>query len=254
MPGTGHPLEQRTGTTRRTAVKASALMACLGALAMSGEGRAAPPAKETGLSYEGLLKGLPGFQPRTPAPPPDAGISGFLSKAQIARSYAVYRDAFAALLNAEQALQSASRDASDVETYRGLRARQVTTANAVLLHEFYFRNLSATSVDPSRYIRANMTEHMGTLDTWREDFTACARAAEAWAVLVYDPYDDRWHNLPLGRGDAGGMVGTNPLVVCNVAEEAWSTDYRDRESYIEAFFSHIDWTEVASRYHAVDRK
>ncbi len=30
----------------------------------------APPPRETGLSSEGLLEGLPGFQPRTVAPPP----------------------------------------------------------------------------------------------------------------------------------------------------------------------------------------
>ena len=254
MPGNDHPWGTRTGPDRRTALKASALMACMATLAVSSRGHAAPAAKETGLSYEGLLKGVSGFQPRTQAPLPTAEIPGFLSRAQLARSYAVYSDAFKDLLDAEQALRSASRDPGDIGDYGKLRARQVASANAVLLHEFYFRNLAANSVDPSRYVRSNMTEHMGTLESWREDFAACARAAEAWAVLVYDPYDDRWHNLPLGVMDAGGMVGTNPLVVCNVAEEAWSTDYDSREPYIEAFFRHIDWDEVASRYHAVDRK
>ena len=47
---------------------------------------AAPP-KETGLSFEGLLKREPGFQPRTIAPLPYAEIPGFLSKAQLARNY-----------------------------------------------------------------------------------------------------------------------------------------------------------------------
>jgi len=95
---------------------------------------------------------------------------------------------------------------------------------------------------------------MGTFKTWRADFAACARVAKAWAVLVYDPYDDRWHNLPLDRGDAGGMVGTNPLVVCNVSADAWRQDYSDRSAYVTAFLDHIDWDEIASRYRAVDRK
>ncbi len=151
-------------------------------------------------------------------------------------------------------MQEISREASEAQNYLAVRKQQVTAANAVLLHEFYFRNLGAGKAEPSHYVRGNMSEHMGTLEVWREDFAACARVAEAWAVLVYDPYDDRWHNLPLGVSDAGGMAGTNPLVVCNVSDDAWSTDYKDREAFISAFLDHIDWDEVAKRYHAVDRK
>ena len=55
---------------------------------------AAPP-KETGLSFEGLLKHEPGFQPRKIARLAYDEIPGFLSKAQLARNYAIYRAAFA---------------------------------------------------------------------------------------------------------------------------------------------------------------
>jgi Fe-Mn family superoxide dismutase len=124
----------------------------------------------------------------------------------------------------------------------------------VLLHEFYFRNLASIWVRPPRYVMANFNEHMGSLESWREDFAACARIAGTWAVLVYDPYDDRWHNAALGASDAGGWVGANPLVVCAVADYAWSIDYRDRDAYVDAFLGRIDWNEVAARYHAVDRQ
>jgi Fe-Mn family superoxide dismutase len=214
---------------------------------------ATPPPKETGLSYEGLLKDEPGFQPRMPAPLPVAELPGFLSKAQLARSYAVYRKAFASLLDAEKALDDAPRDAAHADRYVALRRQQLLAANSVLLHEFYFRNLARTAVEPSRYILSNMTEHMGTLESWRDDFAACARVASAWAVLAYDPYDDRWHNLPLNESDAGGMAGSNPLVVCAVYEDAWSLDYKDREAYIGQFLKHVDWNIVATRYRAVDR-
>jgi Fe-Mn family superoxide dismutase len=243
---------QGTDESRRRAIKAAGLLAGVSALGGAGPVMAAAT-KETGLSYEGLLKGMPGFQPRTLAPLPVAEIPGFLSKTQLARTYETYRAAFGKLAVAEKALQEISRDASQAQNYRAVRTQQISTANAVLLHEFYFRNLAAAKNEPSRYVRGNMKEHMGAQEVWREDFAACARVADAWAVLAYDPYDDRWHNLPLGLADAGGMVGTNPLVVCNVAKDAWSTDYRDREAYIAAFLDHIDWKEVALRYHAVDR-
>lgn len=184
---------------------------------------------------------------------PLAEIPGFLPKMQLVRSYAAYRDAFEKLLEAERSLSSAARDAAHSSEYRALRERQVRAANSVLLHEFHFRNLASAAVPPSRYILGNMNEHMGTLESWREDFTACARVADAWAVLAYDPYDDRWHNLPLGSADAEGMAGNNPLVVCDVSTDAWSIDYVDRGTYVERFLEHLDWNAVAARYRAVDR-
>ncbi len=238
---------------RRRALRAAAAAASFTALGCTQRAAGQPP-KESGLSYEGLLKGRPGFQPRTPLALPYAEIPGFLSKAQLARSYAAYRDAFDQLLEAERSLGKASRDAAHSSKYGALRARQIHAANSVLLHEFYFRNLASAPVPPSRYILGNMHEHMGTLASWREDFAASARVAEAWAVLAYDPYDDRWHDMPLGAADAGGMAGNNPLVVCDVSPDAWSVDYADRSAYVVRFLDHLDWSAVASRYRAVDRQ
>lgn len=247
--------QEHLNHTRRAILRLTPLVACSLAFGTSlAHAADASAPKETGLSFEGLLKDKPGFQPRTPAPLPITQIAGFLSKEQVARNYAAYRDAFATLLAAESALTSISRDAAHAKEYATLRTtQQVNYANSVLLHEFYLRNLTQVPVKPSRYVLSNITEHMGTLDSWREDFIACARVAQSWAVLVYDPYDDRWHNAALGESDAGAWVGSNPLVVCDVSDDAWSIDYKDRGKYVTRFIDHIDWSVVASRYQAVDR-
>lgn len=224
------------------------------ALIRLGRGFGAPPPSESGLSFEGLLKHQPGFQPRQPMSLPYESLPGFLSKQQLTENYAAYRDAFAQLRAAEHALASASRASAASSAYAALRNRQVRAANSVLLHEFYFGNLTAAPITPPRYILANINEHMGSFESWRDDFAACARVSDAWSALVYDPYDDRWHNVPLSEADAGGWVGANPLVVCDTADHAWSIDYRDREAYVAKFFDHIEWKVVAARYRAVDRQ
>jgi superoxide dismutase len=239
---------------RRRTLRAVVMAGGAAIAACSRTADASQTPKETGLSFEGLLKGEPGFQPRSPAPLPVKAIPGFLSAAQLARTDAVYRRAFADLLDAEHALQRAPRDQAHRQAYAALRARQVRAANDVLLHEFFVRNLSLTPVQLSSYVLSNLNEHMGSLETWRIDFAACAGIAERWAVLTYDPYDDRWHNLPFGDTDAGGMIGNNPLVVCAVAADAWSGDYSDRDTYVARFLEHIDWNVVAKRYRAVDRQ
>jgi superoxide dismutase, Fe-Mn family len=214
---------------------------------LAGELRAAPP-KETGLSSEGLLVGHPGFQPRTVMPLPRAELPGFLSRAQLEAHHADYVRDVEQLKATEKALRE-----GNVDRYADLRQTQVTSANAVLLHEFYFGGLAPEKVEMPRSLVPHMNEHMGDLGSWREDFTRCAMAAKVWAVLVYDPYDDRWHNAILD-GDANGVwVGANPLVVCDVAEHAFAKDYTRRDEYVAKFIEHIDWSEVAKRYKAVDR-
>ena len=54
----------------------------------------------------------------------------------------------------------------------------------------------------------------------------------SWAALVYDPYDDRWHNVIMDSDVDGVWMGANPLVVCDVAEHAWAKDFPRREDYV----------------------
>jgi len=210
--------------------------------------RAAAPPKESGLSSEGLLVGRPGFQPRTVMPLPHAELPGFLSRAQLEAHHAEYERDVERLKATEKALHE-----TNVEHYADLRRTHVASANAVLLHEFYFGGLAPEKVEMPRSLVPHMNEHMGDLASWRDDFTRCAMAAKAWAVLVYDPYDDRWHNVVMD-GDAEQVwVGANPLVVCDVAEHAFAKDYSRRDEYVAKLVDHIDWNEVAKRYKAVDR-
>jgi len=214
---------------------------------LASELRAAPP-KESGLSSEGLLIGHPGFQPRSVMPLPHAELPGFLSRAQLEAHHAEYVHDVERLKATEQALR-----ADDTERYAELRRTQVASANAVLLHEFYFGGVAPAKVDVPRYLAPHLGEHMGDLASWRDDFTRCALAAKAWAVLVYDPYDDRWHNAVMDGDADGAWIGANPLVVCDVADHAFASDYPRREDYVSMFLDHIDWNEVAKRYKAVDR-
>jgi Fe-Mn family superoxide dismutase len=209
--------------------------------------------REGGLSSEGLLAGQPGFQPRTVAPLPHTELAGFLTQAQLAANHEVYAQAVDALRVTEAELAKADRSPAGLAAYRALRQKQVAAANSVLLHEFYFRGLAPPAVAVPSYVERNMTEHMGSLASWRADFTPCALAARSWAALVYDPYDDRWHNVIMDSDADGVWIGANPLVVCDVADHAWTKDFPRREEYVARFLDHIDWDEVARRYRRVDR-
>jgi superoxide dismutase len=215
---------------------------------------AEPPApKEGGLSSEGLLAGQPGFHGRSAAPLSYEEVPGFLSRTQLTAHYAEYVKAVDSLKAADQALATATRDPANLSAYAALRHQQVASANAVLLHDFYFGGLSAAKVEVPAYVQRHMSEHMGSLESWAADFTACALAAHAWAALLYDPYDDRWHNTVMDSDVDGVWIGGNPLIVCDVSPHAYGGDYQRREEYVEKFLNHIDWDTVAKRYRRVDR-
>jgi superoxide dismutase len=210
--------------------------------------------KETGRAGEGLLASVPGFQPRKPISLAHDSYPGFLSTGQLAACYGDYRRAFDRLDAAEAGLAKASRAASGAAQFERLRSEQVASANTVLLYELYFSNIATGAHAPSRSVVRTLSRHMGTMTAWREDFAACARVAAEWAALVYDPYDDRWHDVPIGPGCAGIWIGANPLVVCPVMHAAWEIDYRDLASFLAAFFEHLDWSAVALRWRAVSRE
>jgi superoxide dismutase len=226
----------------------------ISALADAAESAVAPPLRpESGPSGQGPLKGQGGFQVRKPISLPHPEIFGFLSRAQLAQNYQSYRKDFDRLTVAERVLAEMRRQPAEGNDYGLIRRQQVEAGNSVLLHEFYFRNLAPNPRRPSGYILGNLNEHMGSYESWRADFVECARIASAWAILEHDPYDDRWHNVPAGEQDAGGWIGGNPLVVCDVASHAYLLNYPDRAKYIERFIDHIDWEAVAARYRAIDR-
>ena len=226
-----------------------AVAAAAGAVVPRGA-RAGTPPKESGLSSEGLLVGRPGFQPRTTMPLPYQELPGFLSREQLAAHYEDYVGAVERLKATEDSLRATTMDTS---RYADLRRAQVTAANGVLLHELYFGGLSARKIALPRHIESNMTEHMGLWESWRDDFTRCALTAKTWAILLYDPYDDRWHDAVMDGDNDGVWVGANPLVVCDVAEHAFSRDYQTRAEYVAKFIDHIDWNQVSVRYKSVDR-
>jgi Fe-Mn family superoxide dismutase len=221
-----------------------------GGLGLATAAHATAPPKETGLSHEGLLVGRPGFQPRTTMPLPKEELPGFLSKAQLAEHHAEYVRLVERLQATERAL---GQGATDAVQYAQLRRTQVAAANGVLLHELYFTGLTTARVEPPRYIAGHVEEHMGPWAAFRDDFRQCAMVAKAWAVLVYDPYDDRWHDVVMDSDDDGVWIGANPLVVCDVSAHAFGTDYGSRGEYVGRFLDHVDWEEVAKRYRAVDR-
>ena len=70
-----------------------------------------------------------------------------------------------------------------------------------------------------------------------------------WVVLYLDPQSGRLFNVWINEHEVEHLAGCNPLLVMDVFEHAYITDYGlNRKGYIEAFFKNLDWGVVEGRY------
>jgi Fe-Mn family superoxide dismutase len=132
-----------------------------------------------------------------------------------------------------------------------LRRRFGWEFNGMRLHELYFGNMAkgGSSMPKGEKIEKLLVEHYGSIDTFMKEFKGIgAMRGIGWAVLTYDIASKRPFTVWVNEHDAGHLATTAPLLILDVFEHAYITDYSlKRADYIEAFSAAIDWAEVNRR-------
>jgi len=136
--------------------------------------------------------------------------------------------------------------------YNELKRRFGWEWNGMRLHELYFENFGKTTSDPAiggATAIKKLTEQFGSYENWLKDFRATGTMRGiGWTILYRDPTDGRFFNEWVNEHDMGHLAGCTPLLVLDVFEHAYVTDYGlKRADYIEAFIKAIDWNVVATR-------
>ena len=133
--------------------------------------------------------------------------------------------------------------------YAELKRRMGWEFNGMRLHEFYFDNLGGKGGGPSGKLAQGMAADFGSTEGWEADFRACgAMRGIGWVVLYQDAVTGRLINMWINEHDAGHPAGGQPLLVMDVFEHAFVTDYGlKRADYIQAFFGNINWGVVEDR-------
>lgn len=136
--------------------------------------------------------------------------------------------------------------------YAELKRRFGWEFNGMRLHEYYFGNMvNGTRVlDKGSSVFQKLTEDFGSFENWAKDFKAAGMIRGiGWVVLSLDPLAHRTFNTWINEHDLGHLAGCVPLLIMDIFEHAYITDYGlNRADYIEAFFQAIDWDVVASRF------
>lgn len=135
--------------------------------------------------------------------------------------------------------------------YAELKRRFGWEFNGMRLHELYFGSLGGTGLPrKNSLIYKAIQDGFGNFEAWQKDFTATGlMRGIGWVVLYRDNVSGRLFNTWINEHDGGHLAGCTPLIVMDVFEHAFITDYQlDKAAYIDAFFKGINWEEADKRW------
>ena len=137
-----------------------------------------------------------------------------------------------------------------IPEYAELKRRFGWEFNGMRLHELYFENLKGSGgIDKAGRLAKKMERDFGSVDAWEKDFRASgAMRGIGWVVLYHDAAGDRLFNSWINEHDTAHLAGCVPLLVMDVFEHAYLTDYQlKRADYIEAFFANLNGKAAEAR-------
>jgi len=118
------------------------------------------------------------------------------------------------------------------------------------LHEYYFENLGGTKpLNKESALYQSLVDNFGSYESWKLHFVSTGMMRGiGWVILYQDPRTGKLFNAWINEHDVGHLAGGTPLLVMDVFEHAYITEYGlDKKAYIEAFLSNIEWSKVSER-------
>ena len=132
----------------------------------------------------------------------------------------------------------------------GLRERELSFTNSVILHERYFANLGGNG-QPAGAVKDALGATFGGLPRFEELFRATGLSlggGSGWTILDLDFSTGDLRIYWAGNHTQSVAFGA-PLLVLDMYEHAYQMDYGAAAAkYVDAFFVNLDWSEVDRRH------
>lgn len=137
--------------------------------------------------------------------------------------------------------------------YADRRRRYGFEYNGMVLHEYYFENLTPQKKELTNEsaLKKAIIATWGSFDAWKADFIAAGKTRGiGWAILYCDPTTKRLTNNFVAGHQNGNIAGYKPILVMDVWEHAYMVDHKagGRGTYIDAFLQNIDWEVIQARF------
>jgi superoxide dismutase, Fe-Mn family len=148
-------------------------------------------------------------------------------------------------------LQKEKKAQGATPEYAELTRRLGFEYNGMVLHEYYFGNLTPNGTDiPEGKLKQALANSFGSFEAWMEDFRAVGTMpGVGWAVLFQDPSTGWLSNHWITLHNDGNVAGYKPILVMDAWEHAFVPTYKatERAKYVEGILKDIDWAAVEKR-------
>lgn len=135
----------------------------------------------------------------------------------------------------------------------GLKREELIATNSMLLHELYFASLGGDGVTMEPAAQLMLDANFGSVQRWREEFIACAKAlggGSGWVLLSFQPREGTLVNQ-WASDHTQVIAGGVPILALDMYEHAYHLDHGAAAgAYVDAFMANIDWGAVYQRYQA----
>ncbi|MDO8462288.1 MAG: Fe-Mn family superoxide dismutase [Deltaproteobacteria bacterium] len=144
-------------------------------------------------------------------------------------------------------------DHEKMPDYSELKRRLGFEYNGMVLHEYYFGNLKRNGggdLKANSILYKRVQDNFKSFEAWKGDFISTGKMrGVGWVICYEDPSNGRLSNHWITLHEGGNIAGYQPLLVMDMWEHAFLLDYKpsEKEKYIDAFFSNVDWESVQKR-------
>ncbi|MDQ6631198.1 MAG: superoxide dismutase [Verrucomicrobiota bacterium] len=121
-------------------------------------------------------------------------------------------------------------------------------------HSMFWKTIGHAGGAPTGKLAEEIKSTFGSLDAFKEKFEAAGttRFGSGWAWLIVK--DGKLEITSTANQDNPLMEGNKPVLGCDVWEHAYYLKYQNRRpEYLKAFWSVVNWNEVAKYYEAAKK-
>jgi Fe-Mn family superoxide dismutase len=158
----------------------------------------------------------------------------------------------------EKMSEEMKADRASAPAFAEMKRRFGWEFDGMRLHELYFESFGKEGgkLPPDDALARQLSADFGSVDAFTKEFKATgAMRGIGWTALVWDPVAARTLTVWINEHDGGHLAGCPILLIMDVFEHAFFTDYGlKRADYIEAFWKAVQWKVVASRFAAAHRE
>jgi Fe-Mn family superoxide dismutase len=137
----------------------------------------------------------------------------------------------------------------------GLKREELIATNSMILHEAYFASLGGSG-DASGDPAAGLERDFGSVERWRQEFTAMGKAlggGSGWVLLAMSERDGKMHNVWAAdhtHTHADGHV----ILALDLYEHSYHMDFGTKVgAYVDAVMANLHWERIGE-HHRIARE